>query len=58
VHTIYCWPRPRATITEIHRVLQAGGRLVLALHAGEHALSARFDRAVYSVLTTSTVTSG
>jgi arsenite methyltransferase len=55
VHTIYFWPDPAATLTDLARALRPGGRLVLAFRAGEHPLPARFDPAVYHVPTTTEV---
>jgi SAM-dependent methyltransferase len=52
VHTIYFWPDPAATLTDIARTLRPGGRLVLALRSGDHPLPARFDPAIYRVPTT------
>jgi arsenite methyltransferase len=52
VHTIYFWPDPPATLTDVARALRRGGRLVLAFHSGEHPLPARFDPATYRVPTT------
>ena len=56
VHTIYFWPDPAATLTDIARALRPGGRLVLAFRAGEHRLPARFDPTVYHLPTTSQAT--
>ncbi len=56
VHTIYFWPDPAATLTDIARALRPGGRLVLAFRAGEHPLPARFDPNVYHLPTTSQAT--
>jgi arsenite methyltransferase len=56
VHTIYFWPDPPATLTDIARALRPGGRLVLAFRPGEHPLPARFDPAVYHVPTTTEAT--
>lgn len=56
VHTIYFWPDPHATLAEIHRVLRPGGRFVVAFHAGEQPLPARFDRDVYKAPTTNELT--
>ncbi len=56
VHTIYFWPDPAATLTDIARALRPGGRLVLAFRAGEHRLPARFDPNVYHLPTTSQAT--
>lgn len=52
VHSVYFWPDPHTTIAEMHRVLRPGGRVVIAFHAGEQPLPARFDRTVYAVPTT------
>jgi arsenite methyltransferase len=56
VHTIYFWPDPSGTLSDIARALRPGGRLVLALRPGEHPLPARFDPAVYHVPTTTQAT--
>jgi len=56
VHTIYFWPDPSGALSDIARTLRPGGRLVLALRAGEHPLPARFDPAVYRVPTTTGAT--
>ena len=56
VHTIYFWPDPSGTLNDIARALRPGGRLVLALRAGEQPLPARFDPAVYRVPTTTGAT--
>ncbi len=53
VHTIYFWPTPAATLAELARVLEAGGRLVLAFHAGQHPLPPRLDPDVYRTVPTS-----
>jgi ubiquinone/menaquinone biosynthesis C-methylase UbiE len=52
VHTIYFWPDPPNTLTNIARALRPGGRLVLAFRAGEHPLPARFDPNIYHPPTT------
>jgi arsenite methyltransferase len=56
VHTIYFWPDPSGTLTDIARALRRGGRLVLAFRAGEYPLPARFDPSVYHVPTTTEAT--
>lgn len=56
VHTVYFWPDPAATLTDLARTLRPGGRLVLAFRAGEHPLPARFDPDVYHVPTTTEIT--
>lgn len=56
VHTIYFWPDPAATLTDITRALRPGGRLILAFRAGEHPLPARFDPQIYHVPTTDQAT--
>jgi ubiquinone/menaquinone biosynthesis C-methylase UbiE len=56
VHTIYFWPNPPHTLTDIARALRPGGRLVLAFRAGEHPLPARFDPQIYRIPTTSQLT--
>lgn len=56
VHTIYFWPDPSGTLTDIARVLRPGGRLVLAFRPGDEPWPARFDPQVYRVPTTSRAT--
>lgn len=56
VHTIYFWPDPPTTLTEVARVLRRGGRLVLAFRAGEHPMPGRLDPSVYRIPTTEQVT--
>ena len=56
VHTLYFWPDPAATVTDIARALRADGRLVLAFRAGEHPTPARFDPDIYHLPTTTEVT--
>jgi protein-L-isoaspartate O-methyltransferase len=47
IHTIYFWPNPTTMIDEMMRVLQPGGHLVLAFHAGEEDIPDRFDLDIY-----------
>jgi SAM-dependent methyltransferase len=50
VHTVYFWPRPERDLTEIHRVLQPGGRLVIGFRPGEDGGFARdFPAEVYHI---------
>lgn len=56
VHTVYFWPDPAGTATEIARALRPGGRVVLAFRDGAAPLPARFDTRVYSVPTVETAT--
>lgn len=51
VHTIYFWPAPAATLTEVARALRSGGRLVLVFRDGDHPVPARFDPVIYHVPT-------
>ena len=51
VHTVYFWPAPAATLTEVARALRPGGRLVLAFRDGDQPLPARFDPMIYHVPT-------
>lgn len=56
VHTVYFWPDPRATATEITRALRPGGRVVLAFRDGAAPRPSRFDESVYNVPTVATAT--
>lgn len=48
VHTLYFWPDAPAVVREIHRVLAAGGRLVLGFRPKEDArFVATFPESVY-----------
>jgi SAM-dependent methyltransferase len=47
VHTLYFWPKPETTLTEVARVLRPGGRLVLAFRDGAYPAPRRFDLTVY-----------
>jgi len=51
VHTIYFWPNPRGTLAECSRVIQPGGRLVVASRDGSLPLPRRLDPTVYTVPT-------
>lgn len=47
VHTLYFWPHPEAHLTELRRVLAAGGRLVLGARPDSPATRAAFPAHVY-----------
>jgi SAM-dependent methyltransferase len=50
VHTIYFWAEPGRHLREIHRVMSAGGRLVLGYCPAEDARFARdFPSSVYAI---------
>lgn len=51
VHTIYFMPDPTATLTDIDRVLRAGGRLVIACRTSDTPLPTWMDPDVYRVPT-------
>ena len=47
VHTLYFWSAPLTHLLEIHRVLQPGGRLVLAFRTADDPASKDFPATVY-----------
>jgi len=50
VHTIYFWPHPERDLTEIHRVLAPGGRLVLGFRPSEdEAFVRNFPAEIYHI---------
>lgn len=54
-HTIYFWPQPDVTMSEVRRVLRPGARFVIAFRAGEAEIPSRLDPAVYDFRTTDDV---
>ena len=48
VHTLYFWDDPRRHLGELHRVLRAGGVLVVGFHAKGTAAAASFPASVYT----------
>lgn len=50
-HTIYFMPDPQASIIDIARVLQPGGRLVIASRVGDDDMPAWMDKAIYRIPT-------
>lgn len=47
VHTLYFWSEPLTHLLEFHRVLQPGGRLVLAFRTADDPASKDFPGTVY-----------
>ncbi|MCV7149548.1 class I SAM-dependent methyltransferase [Mycobacterium riyadhense] len=51
VHNFYFWPDPSASLSDIHRTLRPGGRLVLTSLSTDQPLPTRFDPSIYRVPT-------
>lgn len=57
VHTIYFWPNPLEQLKEIHRVLRAGGRLVLGVRKKSlKAGTGNFPESIYTFYDTRQIT--
>ena len=56
VHTIYFWPEPERDLTELCRVMEPGGRLVIGYRPGEDPAFARdFPSEVYRIRSVATI---